>query len=160
MFKAIGLCPGIALALIGVSDMASAKSQVDPSCAPLKTFVESVKPDETRTVLFRTAWFQPFKDEPGASNMGGRRCEHAGYPPAKAFCGSFLNNSSTEFAGINAMAVIECLAPGVSFRRLQLETIDVSFSHGTDDRGQNVDVSLHEDTKVGGMVMKIKVDGY
>lgn len=148
----IGFMPG--------SVLATARGVTDAGCAPLKAFVSSVKPDEKRVVLFRTSWFEPFKDEPNSSNLGGQRCEHGGYGPAKTFCDMFMKKSSTEFAGSNAVAVIQCLAPGVSFGRLQLTTVDVFFSCGTDDRGQNIQLTLDKDEKTGGMLMRLEVDGY
>jgi hypothetical protein len=34
----------------------AALAKTDPLCAPLRSFVASVKPDETKTVEFHTSW--------------------------------------------------------------------------------------------------------
>jgi hypothetical protein len=136
------------------------KPPVDPTCAPLRAFVRSIKPDEKRTVEFRTSWGGNFKDEPGGWSLGAKRCFHGGYRPANLWCEAMVKYASTEFAGINAEAVLLCLEPAMRLGRVRLDRVSASLSYGTSDRGQSIELNLAPDETVGGMLMKIEVDGY
>ena len=132
----------------------------DTLCAPLRKFVESVKPHESKTIIFRTSWGTGFKDSEEPS-FAEKRCQHDGYVPAKAVCTDFIAHGSTEFPGTNARSAISCLSRDTRFApRLSLHAIAVSFSYGTDDRGSLVDISLAEDDAVGGMALTITAVGY
>jgi hypothetical protein len=132
----------------------------DGLCEPLREFVESVKPDETRVLKFHTSWGKNFtdSDEPA---MYAKRCDHDGYEPAKKVCAYLVKFGATEFSGNNAKAAIACLSSRTLFpRRSQLQAISLSMTYGTDNRGDNVDVEYAEDYELGGMVLSITVRGY
>jgi hypothetical protein len=132
----------------------------DTLCAPLRKFVESVKPHESKTIIFRTSWGAEFKDSEEPS-LAEKRCQHDGYDPAKLVCADFMAHGSTEFAGTNARSAISCLSRDTRFApRISVHAIAVSFSYGTDDRGSLVDISLAEDDAVGGMALTITAEGY
>jgi len=132
----------------------------DNLCGPLRSFVESVAPDETRVLKFHTTWGENFKDSEGLV-MGAKRCNHFGYDPAKGVCAYLMKHGATEFAGINAKRAVECLAPGVTFAdRIDLHVISLSLTYGTEDRGAIVDITFLEDDEVGGMALSITADGY
>lgn len=137
-----------------------AASAADGLCGPLRKFVESVKPNETRLLKFHTIWGSDFKDSKEWA-MGAKRCEHNGYDPAKSVCAYFMEHGATEFSGNNAKSAVMCLSPKTHFApRMELHTISVSLTYGTDDRGSNVDIEYSEDNELGGMVLSITVDGY
>jgi hypothetical protein len=133
---------------------------VDTLCAPLRKFVESVKPHESKTITFRTSWGAEFKDSEEPS-LAEKRCQHDGYDPAKLVCADLMAHGSTEFAGVNARRAVSCLSRETRFApRMSVHAIAVSFSYGTDDRGSLVDISLAEDEVVGGMALTITAEGY
>jgi hypothetical protein len=121
----------------------------DTLCEPLRKFVESVKPRESKTITFRTSWGAGFKDSEGPSLA------------EKLVCADFMANGSTEFPGTTARSAISCLSRDTRFApRITLHAIAVSFSYGTDDRGSLVDITLAEDSIVGGMALTITAEGY
>ena len=135
-------------------------SAADTLCAPLRKFVESVKPHESKTITFKTSWGEGFKDSEEPS-LAAKRCQHGGYDPAKLVCADFMAHRSTEFGGTNARRAISCLSRDTRFApRVSVHTIAVSFTYGTEDRGSLVDISLAEDDVVGGMALTITAEGY
>jgi hypothetical protein len=132
----------------------------DYLCAPLREFVESVKPHQSKTIIFRTSWGAEFKDSEEPS-LAEKRCQHDGYDPAKLVCADLMAHGSTEFAGVNARRAVSCLSRETRFApRLSVHLIAVSFVYGTPDRGSFVDISLTEDEVVGGMALTITAEGY
>jgi hypothetical protein len=69
-----------------------------------------------RTVRLTTDWGGWFTepDEAGEQPMYAKSCEHDDYEPGKALCAYLLENTSTEFAGINARRALRCLGVRVS----------------------------------------------
>jgi hypothetical protein len=129
-------------------------------CKPLRSFVESVKPDESRALEFHTSWGSDFKDSTEAA-IYAKRCIHHGYAPARAVCAYLMEHGAVEFSGNNAKAVVSCLSPKTRFApKLLLDQITLSLSYGTEDRGANIDISLLGDEKLGGMVLTIEARGY
>jgi hypothetical protein len=139
---------------------ATAGTKADPICAPLKAFVTSVKPHEERKIEFQTAWFS--RSTSAGLGFLGKSCDHGNYDPAKVACASLIKHSSTEFAGNNAMRVIACLSPATRFAPfVQLEHIDVEFSYGSSNRGQNVSVDLQPgNAQDDPRILTIEVNGY
>ena len=135
-------------------------SAADGLCGPLREFLKSVGPHETRIIKFHTVWGSNFNDDKEEA-LGAKRCEHYDYGPAKTFCAYLMDHSAIEFSGNNAKAVLACLAPGARFPpHSLLHAISLSMSYGTKDRGSNVEVSYLEDDELGGMVLTIAADGY
>jgi len=72
-----------------------------------------------------------------------------------------MEYGATEFAGNNAKAAIRCLSKTTHFAdRLVLDSIQISFSYGTDERGSNIDLQYSEDPHLGGIVLSITASGY
>ena len=134
----------------------------DSTCSRLREFVESVQPDETRSIQFHTNWGGNFKDSTDPTPvLYAKRCEHHQYPLAKAVCGSLMEHGAVEFSGGNAKEALSCLSRGTTFAdMLQLGAGEFEFSYGTDDRGSNVTIKFGEDPKLGGMVLDITAAGY
>jgi hypothetical protein len=132
----------------------------DALCPLLRTFVQSVKPDETKHIVLRTSWGQGFRGmEEGT--LAAKACERGDDTPTIKLCEYWMENSSTEFAGVNAVRAIECLSPGTKFARpASVELITIHFSVGSPDRGSLVDITLQEDVDVGGMALRIEASGY
>ena len=129
-------------------------------CKKLETFVTSVKPDEIRTFEFHTTWGENFKDSPNPV-LFAKRCNPNDYEPAKIVCEHLMGNGSAEFSSNNFKSAFLCLSPESEFAKdVSLYKADVSFSYGTEDRGSLINILFDEDEKVGGMVLKIEVDGY
>lgn len=129
-------------------------------CKVLRSFVDSVKPDEQREFVLRTSWGENFKDAPEQA-LAAKRCEHNDYEPAKKVCEYLMKSSSTEFSGVNVQDAITCLSKKTRFAPLmQLNYGSFSFSYGSDNRGALIDVTLKKDEKIGGMAFRLAADGY
>lgn len=129
-------------------------------CAPLRSFVNSVKPGETREFTFHTSWGGNFKDSQEVV-IYAKRCIHNNYAPAKMVCDYLMESGAVEFAGNNVKDVVTCLSPKTHFApRFGLYRASFSFSVGSDNRGSNVEVDFYEDTEIGGMALKVNADGY
>jgi hypothetical protein len=136
-------------------------AEADGLCGSLRKFVESVRPDESRTLEFHTSWGSDFKDSDGEPAVSAKRCIHNGYEPAKAVCSYFMENGAVEFSGNNAKRAVMCLSQKTNFAdRLVLDGIELSLTYGTDDRGSHVDIKFSADEKLGGMVLSITARGY
>ena len=152
----------MAFALAAIPCLGALGFKGDPLCSPLRTFVASVKKDESRTLEFRTSWGTDFKDSPSPGNVfAARRCMFSDYDPARSACDYLMEHGAIEFSGNNAKRAIVCLAPTMRFPSgMSLDRIDVSFYYGTESRGSNVQITFAEDRTIGGMVLTIKADGY
>jgi len=149
----------VVVGLFGAMPLAEA-ADVD-LCGPLRRFVESVKPGETRRLEFHTSWGADFKDSASADAVSAKRCMHFDYGPAKVVCVYLMENGATEFAGNNAKDAIRCLSKTTRFAdRLALDGIQISFSYGSDERGSNIGLQYSEDPHLGGMVLSITASGY
>jgi len=131
-------------------------------CGPLRHFVESVKPGDTRRLEFHTSWGGDFKDSAAdPDTLSAKRCLHFNYGPAKEVCTYLMEHGATEFAGNNAKDAVMCLSKTTRFAdRLVLDGIQISFMYGTGNRSSNVDLEYSEDPHLGGMVLSIAVRGY
>jgi hypothetical protein len=135
-------------------------AQPDPMCAPVRAFVGSVKPDDTRQVAFHTSWGSNFNGS-SVPAIFAKQCIHHDYAQAKELCAYLMAHGAVEFSGTNAQRALVCLSPGTRFNeRVQLNQGEFSFSYGTDQRGSNVTLTYAPDTKLGGMVLAITADGY
>jgi hypothetical protein len=135
-------------------------ADIDPLCDPLRAFVGSVGPEAKHELVFRTSWGANFKDETGPA-IYAKRCEHGGYEPAGPACKALVEEGVTEFSGRNVQRVLECLSPKTRFGRgLQLSEGRFSLEYGTPDRGSFVTIDFHADEAIGGMALRIAVDGY
>ena len=129
-------------------------------CKALRSFVGAVQPDERLEFTFRTSWGENFKDAP-ESALAAKRCEHNGYESAKNVCEYLMENGSTEFAGLNVQNSIACLSKKTHFAPfMRLSDGTFSFSYGSDNRGALIEITLHKDHKIGGMVFRLAADGY
>jgi hypothetical protein len=130
-------------------------------CEPLRRFVASIKPNDTRVLEFHTSWGSGFKNSDDESTIAAKRCDPNGYEPAKAVCAYLMEYGATEFSGNNAKAAVTCLSRKTYFGdRLLLDGIELSLTYGTDDRGSNVDIKFSGDDQLGGMVLSITARGY
>lgn len=129
-------------------------------CDVLRAFVDSVKPDETKELVFRTSWGANFKDTQEAV-LSAKRCEHGDYPAAKNVCSYLMEHASAEFAPIVVKNAISCLSPGSNFEnQFTINSGSFSITYGTPERGSLVDITFSEDSTVGGMALKLVADGY
>ncbi|APG05089.1 hypothetical protein BJI69_15090 [Luteibacter rhizovicinus DSM 16549] len=73
-----------------------------------------------------------------------------------------MKYSSTEFAGVNAMRIIECLSPATRFApSVQLDHIHVDFSYGSSHRGQDITMDLQPgNAQNDPRILTIEVNGY
>jgi len=132
----------------------------DGLCRPLRSFIASVKANETHVLKLHTSWGSNFKDDKEAA-FSARRCDHGGYDPAKAVCDYFMKHGATEFSGNNAKSAVSCLSSQTRFAaEMKVHAISLSFTVGTEDRGSLVDIQFAEDENLGGMVLSITAAGY
>jgi hypothetical protein len=129
-------------------------------CERLNSFLGSVAVGEARELQFRVIVGGNFKDRDDKA-YGARRCEYAGYEPAKAVCEYLMTYSSLESPGYNAKTVIACISPKTRFAPgTWLYAISFAAKVGTDAHGSRVDLVLSEDQELGGVSMSIKATGY
>lgn len=151
----------IALGTFAFSVQAKTPRPTDPLCAPLKTFVASVKADEERALEFETSWFAPSTGAGAGVGTIEKTCTHGDYEPAKPACAALVKYGSIEFAGSNAIRVVQCLSPQTQFAStMQLRHISVDFSVGSEQRGQLVSIELEKKGTMGRDLMRIDVSGY
>ncbi len=130
-------------------------------CGPLRKFVESVAPNQLKTLEFHTSWGSDFKDSGGEPTIAAKRCIHNGYGPAKAVCAYLMQHGATEFAGNNAKDALVCLSRQTHFAdRLVLDEIEISLPYGTEQRGSRVEIKFVPDEQLGGMVLSITARSY
>ncbi|TCI07955.1 hypothetical protein EZM97_25135 [Dyella soli] len=148
--------------MLGLAHVQAANAARDPMCAPLKAFVASIAPKESKQVLFRTSWFGGFKDDPQTErSVMAKRCDDSGYAPGRTLCDALITYGVTEFAELNAMSAIHCLAPDMRFgRHTTLRRIDLEISSGTDSRGSFITLHFAPDEAIGGNVLTITAKGY
>jgi hypothetical protein len=147
------------LSLVALQGCAFIGTRTDGMCDPARAFVASVGPDESREVLFHTVWGRGFKDEEEPV-LYQKRCEHSGYEPARDFCAYLITHGAAEFSGHNAQRFVSCIMPDVSFGEMQLHSGEFGMSYGSSERGALIEVSFVEDALLGGMRLRIRVDGY
>jgi hypothetical protein len=135
-------------------------SASDLLCNSLRAFAASVKPGETRSVRFLTIWGGNFKDREGKAT-GAKRCEYAGYEPAKAVCANLMEYGDIQFSGYNAKSAIQCLSRKTQFAPdTQVNAMSVSLIYGAKERGSRIAVVLKENNEVGGDLLTITANGY
>ena len=158
--KARGIPVRLALLLLGLPT--SAIGAPDALCAPLRKFVASVGPGGHREIVFRTSWGGGFSDDPDTKrSISSSRCEHQNYTAAKRVCDVIIKDASVEFGNVNAMRAVVCISPDIHFPRfMEFDHGAFSLNYGNANRGANVSVSFEEDSKIGGMALRIVADGY
>ena len=124
----------VILGVVSIFPQETGFTAEDELCGPLRRFIESVKPDETRVLKFHTTWGSNFKDSDEWA-MRAKRCDHDGYEPAKAVCQYFMEYGATEFSGSNAIEAVECLSAKTRFGPLRLHALSLSLTYGTENRG-------------------------
>jgi hypothetical protein len=148
-----------ALALFATATPAPAAAP-DPLCAPLRAFVDAVPPDEDHALTFHTIWGSNFKDSPDAA-ISAKRCDHAGYAPAKAACAALLQEGAIEFAGNNVSRALTCLSPDNPFApTFAIERGRFHFVRGGKGRGHVVTIDFADDAALGGMALTLEASGY
>ena len=136
----------------------------DPLCAPLKAFVASVAEDQEQTIVFRTHWGGDFSDEAkdDEDTLAAKRCERdPGHAPAVAACGVLMEEGAIEFSDANFRRVVTCLSPKSRLAKgISIHHAGYRFTVGDDDAGAFVTIDFEPDEKIGGMALRILVEGY
>ncbi len=149
----------LALALV-FAPMGTGHASPRKFCALLRQFVEAVRPDEKRRVVFRTSWGSNFKNDPTPA-LFAKQCDHDGFAPAQKVCDYLMQYGLVEFADHNVKDALACLSRQTKLSpSLELGHGAFSFSYGTGRRGALIDISLEEDNVVGGMAFRLEADGY
>lgn len=149
----------LALTLFLTAGTAPAKKP-DPLCAPVRAFVGSVGPDESREIAFHTSWGSNFSDaeEPA---LFAKQCMHQGYEPGRPACRALMEHGAVEFSNTNAERLVSCLAPDTRWgAHVQLLQGSFSLRHGSDNRGSHVKVTYGPDPVRGGAVLRLVAGGY
>lgn len=138
---------------------ACATKGVDPLCAPLRGFVSSVEPKQSRELALHTRFGSNFNNEPNEA-IAAKYCEHKGYAPAQSVCAVFMEHAAIEFAEINLTRALTCLAPDAHFGGLRVGSGTFSLYYGDDDRASAVSIEYRPDPVMGGMVLRVAAKGY
>ena len=150
----------LSIALVTLSLPVTATAGTDPLCGPLREFVRSVQPGESKAIEFHSSWGGNFKDasEPA---IFAKRCNHYGYGPAEAVCTYLMEHGAIEFSDNNLKRAVMCLSPKSRMDSgLSLNSAVISLTYGSPARGSRVNLEFDEDPQVGGMVLKLAADGY
>ena len=135
----------------------------DEMCRPLRKFVASVQPGQTKSLEFHTHWglggFTNLKET--ENSLSSKRCNSHDYAPAEAVCSYLMQNGAVEFAGENAKRALMCLSRRMTFgEMIRLDRGEFDFHYGSDYRGSNLTLEYDEDHEIGGMVLAITAEGY
>lgn len=81
--------------------------------------------------------------------------------PAQSYVPSLVEHSSTEFAGLNAKRILNCLAsaPGIG-QDLDIHSETFSATFSSQDRGALVSLDVLTDKEPGKVVLRLQADGY
>jgi hypothetical protein len=147
-----------ALALLGCQTGSAANGL----CEPLRQFVASVKPGDTRVIEFRTSWGSDFKDSDSHDEfvISAKRCDRGNYDPANAVCNYLMEHAPVEFSDISLKDAVMCLSRKTSLGDMSIYGIEMSLTYGTHNRGSIVDIKYSPDEQLGGMVLSITARGY
>ena len=132
----------------------------DELCSYLVNFLESVEVDQVASIELHTSWGKNFK---GVLKdvTGAKRCMHNDIPTAKDVCGYILENTSTEFAGLNFKRFLKCLSPQTRIDDgIQFSHVAVSLYYGSEERGALLELTLEHDVQIDEMVLKLEAEGY
>jgi hypothetical protein len=150
----------IAIMATSANFPALAGGTTDPLCKPLRAFIASVKPDESKELIFRTVWGSNFKGETQPA-LFAKSCDHGGYEPAATACKALMEQGTVEFSANNAIRVLSCLSPKTRFGSgVDLEHGAFSLTYGTPERGATVTIGYGEDSTMGAMALRVAADGY
>jgi hypothetical protein len=69
-------------------------------------------------------------------------------------------HGNIERSDLNALRVLECLAPDTSFGRVRLDAGGFSLTYGTPDRGAELGIVFSDDARRGKHVLRIVAEGY
>lgn len=135
-------------------------ADVDPLCEPLVRFVNSLQPEVSQKIEFRTSWGQNFKDAKEIV-LSAKRCNHFDYKSAMPLCSYLITHGATEFPDSNLKRVIQCLSQKtVIGYDVRISHASLSFFHGDEDRGSQIIIEFLEDEVVGGMLLMVQAEGY
>jgi hypothetical protein len=130
-------------------------------CRPLISFLKSVQPNEKAQLDFHTSWGQGFRDSASSGAFFAKRCKHYGYEPAKSFCSYLLKEGAVEFSDRNFKRALSCLSSKTQLdSRISFSNASISTHYGTENKGSLVEIEYKEDKKIGGMVLRVIVEGY
>lgn len=151
----------LSMLLVACTAMPSAyASSPGELCKVLRTFVKSVRPDESASFTYYTSWGQNFKDDP-TPVIGAKRCAPDEHHQSKVVCEYLMEHGSMEFPGSIVKNALNCLSRGTRLPvALELREGAFYFSYGTDDRGALIDITLGKDEKMGGMALRFEAQGY
>jgi hypothetical protein len=87
---------------------ATTRDEPDDLCDAMAAFANAN--DGTHAVRFMTDWGAMFESEgPDGQPKYAKMCEHQSYAPAQKLCDYLMDNTSTEFMGINARRAFHCM---------------------------------------------------
>lgn len=94
-----------------LASCATAQKEPDELCPTIAAFANAPSDGGNHTVRLTTDWGGLFAEPNGAGEqpMYAKSCEHNGYEPGRTLCAYLLENTSTEFAGINARRALRCI---------------------------------------------------
>lgn len=152
------------LLMVSAIPLPAGARERDPLCAPLKAFVTSVAEDQKQSIVFRTHWGGGFSDEAkeGEDTLAAKRCERdPGHAPAVAACRALMDEGAMEFSDSTFERAVTCLSPKSRFAAgVSIDHAGYRFTVGDDNVGAFVTIDFGPDEKIGGMAMRILVDGY
>jgi hypothetical protein len=151
------ICISIFALLLSQNSIADEK---DDLCPILTKYIDSIGVDQKTTIELHTSWGSNFNDD-SDDVFAAKRCIRDESSSAKELCSYLMKNSSTEFAGINFKRFLSCLSPKSKIDiNVYVNLASIELSYGNEDRGASIELSLEDDEKIGGMVLKMEAEGY
>lgn len=104
--------------------------QSDALCGEMIRFANATTSGTEQSVQFTTDWGGVFSDENDV--FAEKRCEHGDTGPGRRLCGYLMENTSTEFAGLNINRALRCIgAPEIPEAvRAELQHAAAKFESG------------------------------
>jgi hypothetical protein len=103
------------LALLGFAPLlnscASTPLESDELCRAIARFADASSMTEPHTVRLSTDWGGVFanSNNPNESFIAAKTCHHDAAEAGQSLCAYLLENTSTEFAGINYRRALDCI---------------------------------------------------
>jgi hypothetical protein len=85
-------------------------------CPEIVAFANASSGTSLHSVRLTTDWGGTYakSEDPDEWVMAAKGCEHDGFEPGKVLCGYLLEETSTEFPGINFRRALRCIGVRVS----------------------------------------------
>jgi hypothetical protein len=106
----------LVLTAFALSACASTQREIDAICPAIAAFANASTDAAVHSVQLTTDWGGTYtkSEDPNEWTMAAKRCEHGGFEPGRVLCDYLIEETSTEFPGINYRRALRCIGVRVS----------------------------------------------